>query len=167
MIMKSSHNGKGGVHVTETPDVSHIRNVDVKHEASDVYVQGIATFIGGLTVMTIVVYLLMWGMFRVMTSQEQKEQEGSSPMAMSSKERLPPEPRLQTAPGFGQELAKQAGAKEERQDIPKDALWEVQVLREHWKQTLEKGMKDPSGKVSVMPIEEAKKELLKQGLPAR
>ena len=41
--MKSKHNGDGQVHVTETPDVSHIRNEDVTHEASDVYVRGVAT----------------------------------------------------------------------------------------------------------------------------
>jgi len=165
--MKSTHGGNGKIHVTETPDVSHIRNVDVTHEASDVYVKGIATFILALTVMTIVVYLAMWGLFRVLSAQEQKKEEPRSPMAMSSQERVPPEPRLQSAPGFGEELSKQAGIEEKHKDLPKDPLWEVKVLREHWKNTLEQGVKDQSGKVVVKPIEEAKKELLQKGLPAR
>ena len=34
-------NGHDAGHVTETPDVSHIKNIDVTHEASDVSVSGI------------------------------------------------------------------------------------------------------------------------------
>jgi len=167
--MKSKHTGNGHEHVTETPDVSHIRNVDVTHETSDVYVRGIATFIAGLTIMTIAVYLLMWGMFKVLYSQEENRDEPPSPMAMSSKERLPPEPRLQSAPGFGEGLEKQARAKEgegskdhKQTPEPKDPLWEIKVLREHWKMTLEQGVKDQNGNFVVLPIEEAKKELLKE-----
>ena len=166
--MKSKHNGNGHGHITETPDVSHIRNLDVTHETSDVSVGSIATFIGALTVMTIAVYVLMWGMFRLMEAREQDDPV--SPMAMSQKERLPPEPRLQSAPGFAEELDKQAAVKSEAhaeakgEEQPKDPLWEIRLLREHWKTILEKGVKDPSGKVVVMPIEDAKKELLKQGI---
>lgn len=169
--MKAKHNGNGNVHVTETPDVSHIRNLDVTYETSDVSVGSIAKFIGGLTIMTVAVYLLMWGMFRVMSAQE--EDEPVSPMALSQKERLPPEPRLQSAPGFAEELRKEVAVKGEehaqtlKEEAPKDPLWEIRVLREHWKTALENGVKDPSGKVLVMPIEEAKKELLRQGLPVR
>jgi hypothetical protein len=167
--MKSDSSGNGREHVTETPDVSHIRNVDVTHEMSDVDIRGILTFVAGLTVMTVVVYLLMWGLFRVLFAQEEKKEPPPSPMAMSARERLPHEPRLQSAPGFGEELEKESGAKESQQmdGAPKDPLWEINVLREHWESTLKNGAKDQSGKVIILPIEEAKKELLKQGLPAR
>src|SRR6267378_4368263 len=107
-----SEQSNGHAHVTETPDVSHIRNLDVTHEMSDVNVQGITPFIVGLTVMTLVVYLLLWGMFRVLSTREEKRDEPPSPMAMTGKERLPPEPRLQSAPGFGEELAEEVGVKE-------------------------------------------------------
>lgn len=169
--MKSKHNGNGNVHVTETPDVSHIRNLDVTHETSDVSVGAIATFIGGLTIMTIAVYVLMWGMFRMLNAQQ--EDEPTSPMALSQQERRPPEPRLQSAPGFGEDLEKQTAVKGEEHPpaqgelTPRDPLWEIRVLREHWKTTLEHGVKDESGKVLVLPIEDAKKELLRQGLPVR
>lgn len=168
--MKSEHsNGHG--HVTETPDVSHIRNLDVTHEMSDVHVQGITTFIAGLTIMTIVVYLLMWGMFRVLSSQEAKKDDPPSPMAVTGKERLPPEPRLQSAPGFAEELDKEAGLKESEHaqgpPKPKDPLWEINVARTQWESILKNGAKDQSGKLVVLPIDEAKKELLKQGLPVR
>lgn len=169
--MKSKHNSNGHGHVTETPDVSHIRNVDVTHELSDVNTRGIITFIGGLTVMTIVVYLLMWGMFRVLSEQETAKEAPPSPMAMNGKDYLPPEPRLQGAPGFGEELEKEAGVQEGEKPAgppkPKDPLWEIKVLRAHWESTLKNGATDPSGKLVVLPIEDAKKELLRQGLPVR
>lgn len=171
--MKSQHSGNGHGHVTETPDVSHIRNLDVTHEMSDVHTQGIMTFIAGLTVMTIVVYLLMWGMFRVLNTQEEKRDssEPPSPMAMTGKERLPPEPRLQSAIGFGEELEKEGGVKESEhaqgEPKPKDPLWEINVVRTQWESILKNGAKDQSGKFVILPIEEAKKELLKQGLPVR
>ncbi|MCU1267090.1 MAG: hypothetical protein JWM21_3408 [Acidobacteria bacterium] len=167
--MKSEHRNNGHGHVTETPDVSHIRNLDVTHELSDVNIKGIITFIGGLVVMTIVVYLLMWGMFRVLARREQEEPV--SPMAMTGKARLPPEPRLQGAPGFAEELEKEAGVKEgeksEGPPQPKDPLWEIRALREHWHSALVNGEKDATGKTLTLPIEDAKKELLKQGVPVR
>ena len=169
--MKSKDSGNGHAHVTETPDVSHIRNVDVTHEMSDVHTQGIFTFIAGLTVMTIVVYLLMWGMFRVLSTREEKRDEPPSPMAMTGKERLPPEPRLQAAPGFAEELDKEVGVKESAHapgpPQPKDPLWEINVVRAHWESILKNGAKDQSGKFVILPIDDAKKELLKQGLPVR
>jgi hypothetical protein len=167
--MKSEHSGNGREQATETPDVSHLRNVDVAHEMSDVHIRGIVTFIVGLTVMTVAVYLLMWGMFRLLNTQETKKDLPESPMAMRGKDRLPPEPRLQSAPGFGEDLEKEAGVKPalELELSPRDPLWEINVLREHWEHTLTNGAKDQSGKLVVLPIDEAKKELLKQGLPAR
>ncbi len=169
MTMKSDHNGNGRGPAKETPDTSHLRNVDVAREMSDVDIRGIMTFVVGLTAMTIVVYLLMWGMFRLMNTQETKKDLPESPMAMRGKERLPPEPRLQSAPGFGKALEKEAGAErpQELDGFPKDPLWEIKVLREQWQYTLDNGARDQSGKVVILPIDEAKKELLKQGLPAR
>ena len=67
-----SKNPNGNIHRTETPDVSHIRNVEVTHERSDVNVSAIVKFVLALTVMTVVVYILMWGMFRLFYAQGQK-----------------------------------------------------------------------------------------------
>ena len=161
-------------HVTETPDVSYIKNVDVTHEASDVYVSGIARFVVGLTLLTIAVCFLMWGLFRMF---EAGSVEPTRPlMAVSDKERLPPEPRLQGAPGFAEELEKQNktgkveehGAKQpEDAGKPKDPLWEIRALRAHWSDVLEHGPVDKSGQRYGMPIEKAKEEIIKQGLPVR
>jgi hypothetical protein len=170
--MKSDHSSNGRGHTTETPDVSHLRNVGVAHEMSEVNIRGVLTFLIGLTVMTIAVYLLMWGMFRVMFAQEDsKETKDSppSPMAMRGDKRLPAEPRLQSARGFGETLEKEAGETPTSKSsaTPKDPLWEIDVLRKYWQTTLEKGTRDQSGKPVVVPIEEAKKQLLSQGLPMR
>jgi hypothetical protein len=161
-------------HVTETPDVSYIKNVDVTHEASDVYIAGIAKFVVGLSVLTIAVFFLMWGMFRLFETRAKEPPR--SPMALSGQERLPPEPRLQGAPGFAEKLEKQsapASAEEpaeghaKESEKPKEPLWEIKGLREHWNDVLEHGPLDPKGKRYGLPIEKAKEEILKQGLPVR
>lgn len=168
----TERNHKTG-HVTETPDVSYIKNVDVTHEASDVYIGGIARFVAGLSVLTIAVFFLMWGLLRMFETRTKEPPR--SPMAFSDQERLPPEPRLQGAPGFAEELGKSGieKAKEGKaivsgeKELPKDPLWEINVLRQHWNDVLERGPVDQNGQRYGMPIEKAKEEILKQGLPVR
>ena len=167
--MKSNHEGNGPAHVTETPDVSHIRNVDVTHETSDVSIRGVATFIVALTIMAIIVHILMWAMFGVLNTRDEKTERPPSPMALTGSERLPPEPRLQVAPGFGEQL-NSAVKKEENakaSDQPRDPLWEINVVRDQWATTLKDGSKDQNGNVVAIPIEDAKKQLLEKGLPSR
>jgi hypothetical protein len=160
-------------HETETPDVSYIKNVDVTHEVSDVHVPGIVKFLVGLSVLTIATFLLMWGLFRVL--QKQANEPPRSPMALTEKDRLPPEPRLQGAPGFAEDLEKTAAIKQEESGSaitagasqPRDPLYEIHILRQHWNDVLENGPVDQSGRRYGMPIEKAKEEILKQGLPVR
>jgi len=160
--MSTKHNGN--IHRTETPDVSHIRNVEVTHERSDVDVGGILKFIIGLTLMTIAVYLLMWGFFRLLTAQAKKE-PAPGPMAMSEKERLPPEPRLQGAKGFAEELQKATKTIDDGR--PLDPKWEIHVLRQMWDDSLKNGMRDSNGQVVGMPIEDAIKKVAESNLPSR
>jgi hypothetical protein len=158
-------------HVTETPDTSHIKNIDVTHEVSDVYVGGIAKFTVGLVVLMIASFLIVWGMFRALNSRITEPPR--SPMALSEKDRLPPEPRLQGAPGFADELEKAAQAKNENKGevsnqiknlapLPKDPLWEIRVVRDQWNDVLKNGPVDSNGQRYGMPIEKAKEEVLKQ-----
>ncbi len=154
----TSHDSNGKAHVTETPDVSHIKNVDVTYEHSDISIGGVLKFIIGLTVMAIVVHLLVWGMFKTLNSQEAKNDPPPAPMALSETERLPPEPRLQTAKGYsveGQNLEL------------KEPEAELKVVQQKWKDALEKGPVDDKGQHYGMPIEEAKKKIVEEGLPAR
>jgi len=160
-------------HGTETPDVSYIKNVDVTHEISDVQVPGIVKFLVALSVLTIATFILMWALFRAF--ENQATEPPPSPMALTNKDRLPPEPRLQGAPGFAEDLEKRAAIKREESGSaitagaaqPKDALYEIKILRRHWDDILEKGPVDQSGQRYGLPIEKAKEEILKQGLPVR
>src|SRR5258706_1947800 len=86
-------------HATETPDVSHIKNPHVTHEAGDVNVSGILKFVMGLTVLGVVVFVLMWGMFRLLNAQEAEKEPEAGPLAMTEEGRLTPEPRLPGADG--------------------------------------------------------------------
>ena len=77
-----------------TPDASYIQNPDVSHEASDVNVRSIIIFAGGLLVFGIIVQVLMRFMFQYMEDQARKADPPPRPMALTEKERIPPEPRL-------------------------------------------------------------------------
>ena len=92
-------------------------------------------------------------------------------MAQTGNDRLPPEPRLQSAPGFSESLERNKPKTEKEEaaadkDKPKDPLWEIKALREEWKKTLEQGPVDQNGTHYGMSIEKAKEEVLKQ-LPVR
>jgi hypothetical protein len=156
----SKHKNNGKLHVTETPDVSHIKNLDVTHEASDVSVGGILKFVVGLTVFAVVVHVLMWGMFRLLKAQEEKE-PSPGPMAMTEQERLPPAPRLQAATGFGIKL--ENGEWVNLENTEPEA--EYRVLRAQWDQIL--SGKDQSGRVVGMPIDQAMEKVLESGVPLR
>ena len=160
-------------HVTETPDVSYIKNVDVTHEISDVYVSGIVKFLIALSVLTIATFFLVWGLFR--SFDKQATDTPPSQMALTEYDRLPPEPRLQGAPGFAADIEKKTATRTEESASaitagaarPKDALYEIEILRRHWNDVLTNGPVDQGGQRYGLPIEKAKDEILKQGLPSR
>ena len=162
-MARTKHNGNGHdrLHITETPDVSHIKNLDVTHEASDVSVSGVAKFVGGLTVLCMVVFVLMWGLFRFLYAQEDTK-EHTGPMAMTPLERLPPDPRLQAAKGFGVKLENGEWVNLENREP--DA--EYRVLREQWESELNCGDGGERTHLTLcVPIDQAMKKVL--GLPSR
>lgn len=152
-----SHAEQHGGHITDLPDVSYIKNIDVTHEASDVSVEGILKFVVGLTLMTAAVCVLMWALFKLLDSQVVKKnvQAQPGPMAMSEHERLPPEPRLQSAPGFGVKLESGDTVNLEL-SAPQSEYW---ALKAQWEQVLANGKKDQSGRQVAIPIDEAIKRL--------
>jgi hypothetical protein len=159
--MAEKHRGDG--HRTETPDVSHIRNVDVTHERSDISVRGVLTFVVALTIAAIAIHIGVWLLFRYFDRQEAKA-PGPGPMALTQGERLPPEPRLQAAPGF--EITLENG---EKIQLGKAApQTEYRILRQQWEENLKTGLKDSSGNVVGMPIDAAIDKVLSGGgLPSR
>jgi hypothetical protein len=157
----AKHTGNG--HQTETPDVSHIRNVEVTHETSDINVNGVLTFVVALTILTVAVYIGMLLLFNQFQRQAARE-AGPGPMALKESERLPPEPRLQAAPGF--QITLSDGAKVNLEKREPQA--EYKSLLEDWNRNLNGEAKDASGQPVSMPIEEAMKKVVSgQGLPSR
>jgi hypothetical protein len=155
------HGRRDDIH--ETPDVSHIQNPDVTHEESDVNVRAILQFVLGLLFFAVVVHILMWYMLKLMEQRQEQRTPPPSPMALTDKERLPPEPRLQAAPGFGVDAGEGR-----RVDLGlKEPTAELKVVREQWDRVLKEGQKDQSGNVISIPIEEAKRQLIEKGLPTR
>ncbi|HVG39822.1 MAG TPA: hypothetical protein VM870_11065 [Pyrinomonadaceae bacterium] len=86
-------------HETETPDTTHIHNEDVAHEESDVNVRGILWFVVGLAILTAVSFVLMRGLFVLYEMQAEASEPQVAPLARQGDDLLPPEPRLQLAPG--------------------------------------------------------------------
>ena len=151
-------------HKTETPDVSHIRNVEVTHETSDISVRGVLTFVVVLTIGTAAVSAGMWLLFRYFDSQAAKERQ-PGPMALRTREqRLPPEPRLQAAPGF--EVTTEDGR---QVNLEKKAPQEeYRVLKRQWDETLLNGVRDRSGNTVTLPINIAIDKIVAgENLPTR
>ena len=158
-MKKDKQNG----HKTETPDVSHIRNVEVTHETSDISVKGVLTFVVILTLATAAISAGMGLLFKYFEAQEAKEPK-RGPMALTeTKDRLPPEPRLQSAPGF--EITLEDGKKVDLQNAIPQA--EYRELRKQWDENLSTGLKDQSGNVVGMPIKQAMEKIVSTGLPSR
>jgi hypothetical protein len=161
-MAKQSGNG----HKTETPDVSHIRNVECAHETSDVNVNGVLTFVVGLTILTIGVFIGLIFVFNYFKGQAAKEVQ-PGPMALSPQERLPPEPRLQLAPGFGVTL--EDGTRVNLQTtVDTRPQAEFATLNAQWEKELNGEIKDASGNSKTIPIKDAIKQVVAgEGLPSR
>jgi len=158
------HKEKGDGHRTETPDVSHIRNVEVTHETSDINVRAVLTFAVVLTVSTFIVAFGLRYLFKFFNAQEAKSpRPGRMALKQDDPKRLPPEPRLQAAPGF--EVKLENG---QTVNLGKAApQTEYRVLRLQWEENLKTGLKDQSGQVVGMPIDDAINKIVSEGLPAK
>jgi len=116
-----------------------------RREESDVSIPGLAKFGVALVALGIVANLLVWGMFDYFNKTAEKSQ--ASPPPMFKGNQLPPEPRLQGAPGH------QTTALE---DIFEMRQREEKILGSYgW-------VNQESGIVHI-PIGEAKKLILQKG----
>lgn len=145
--------------IHETPDVSYITNPDVAHEESDVAVRPLLWFVGGLTFFTIVVCLAMLLMFKFFQGREESQELAASPLARQGEERLPPEPRLQLAPGWA--VTNDQG---KRQDLSYSTQtsyvpqpWSEWILvNQEWQHELkEYGWADQQAGTARIPVERA------------
>ena len=149
------HRRKRSDDIHMTPDVSYISNPDVAHEHTDVPVAPVAWFVVGLFVFGVAVAALMGGLFTYFDQRERTAEPPASPLARRGAERLPPEPRLQVAPGFGVRREDNSWINLERLPEPQS---EYRVLREIWDNELKnyEWVNQTAGTVRI-PIEEAKR----------
>jgi hypothetical protein len=123
---------------------------------SDVNTRGILWFVLFLAALIVVSLLLLRGMYNIFESMA-RAAEGERPvMARTSEERLPPEPRLQGAPGY----------KVEGENLElKEPQAEWKVVRRKWQEEMESyGVVDPDQKIARIPIEEAIKTVAREGI---
>jgi len=119
-------------------------NEDVAHEDRDVSLRSVLVFALAIAVITAVVLVSMWGLFEVFERQAAQNDPVLSPHAVPAGQ-LPPEPRLLT-----------------------DEPLNLQTVKTGEREALDGyGWIDQQNGVARIPIEEAKKRLLQQGLPVR
>ena len=144
-----------------TPDASYIQNPDVSHEESDINVRSVIVFGAGLLVFGIIVHVLMSLMFNYMESRAERDEAAHrrGPMAFTEKERLPPEPRLQVAPGFGINLGEGKAPINLQLREPQA---EYNELHKIWLNDLQ-GQPDPRTGRAGMPIDQAMQQVITNG----
>ena len=117
----------------------------------------------GLFILIVITFGLMWALLNVFQESFEPEKGASGPMALTEKERLPPEPRLQTAPGF--QVAGPNGPINLELRAPQD---EWRELSKQWEVMLKEGQKDPhTHAVTSLPIAEAKQKFLSKQVKAK
>lgn len=141
-----------------------VGDLNKAHEGNEIQLKGIMYFAGGLLLLIVITFALMWALLKVMKDAHREENARQpNPMLESDKERLPPEPRLQLAPGFGVESQK--GWVNMELGAPQA---EYRELKKQWDDVWEHGLKDPkTGAVTVMPIDHAIDRFLAKNVKAK
>jgi len=132
------------------------------YESNVVDAKLIVYFTGGLFLLIVITFGLMWVFqYWVLEAQwAEDDKKNELPMALKGDEKLPPEPRLQSAPGFG------VDSKGGRVNLElREPQAEYRELLKQWEDEWENGQKDEqTGTVITLPIEAAKEKVLKDGL---
>jgi hypothetical protein len=135
-------------------------DIEAGYERNDIQLKGIMYFGVGLLVLIVITFGLMWALYGVLEGEFAERHASRNPMQLSDRDRLPPEPRLQGAPGFS--VQSQNGPVNLELTVPQAEYWE---LKKQWDDLIKNGVKHPeTGTVIAMPIEEAKAKVLEQDL---
>lgn len=138
-------------------------DVELGYERNDIQVKGIVYFTAGLALLIVITFGLMYALYGVLEEEAKVRQASNNPMQLKDKDRLPPEPRLQGAPGFG--VDSPMGRVNLELTVPQSEYWE---LEKQWKEVWANGTKHPeTGTMITMPIDMAKERLLQQNIKAR
>ena len=133
------------------------------YEKNEIQIGGIVVTGIFLVITCVVAFWLMW---YLQTKYEEiwtaADKQNTLPMALNESEKLPPEPRLQGAPGFGVDSPK--GRINLELKDPRSEWWELQKI---WKTQAEDGQKvvaNGQETIITLPIEAAKERLLQEGV---
>lgn len=129
-------------------------NLEVRHERNEVNIGVIVRFGVWLVVAGIVINFIAWGLFHYFSNREDRLEPPPPPLVSSPSDRLPPDPRLQGAPGSKFPL--------------QNPVLEMEAYKKAEEDLLDSyGWADKqAGRVRI-PIERAKQILLQRGLPSR
>ena len=120
-------------------------NAATAHEESDVNVSAVLRYGMGLVAIAVVVHVCLWLLLGVFERQNERRQTQVYPMAAGDQNRLPPAPRFQENP-----------------------QQELQELRAKQRALLEGyGWVSKEAGIARIPIEDAMKIVVQQGLPTR
>ena len=136
-------------------------NLDKPYEQNLIGLRGIIIFGDCLFLLCVVTFGLMFFLQNVLEDQaKETDRINQNPMTkgMTGKDFLPPEPRLQSAPGFG------VDSENGRVNLElRNPQAEYDELHKQWEKLWKDGQKDAkTGTVVTLPMDEAKKKLLEQ-----
>ncbi|MBX3243780.1 MAG: hypothetical protein KF685_04930 [Acidobacteria bacterium] len=138
-------------------------DIELGYERNEIQLKGVIYFGVGLFLLIVITFGLMYILWGVMEQRSAEEHAVRNPMQLSERDRLPPEPRLQSAPGFGVDSPN--GRVNLELAVPQAEYWE---LKKQWDDLRKNGRKDSeTGIVIAMPIDQAKEEFLSQGVKSR
>ncbi|MEO6589314.1 MAG: hypothetical protein ABIP06_08420 [Pyrinomonadaceae bacterium] len=135
---------------------------DKPYEQNIVGLRGVIYFAVGLFLLVVITFGLMWLLLNVFEEQSlDTDNAERNPMQLSEKDSLPPEPRLQGAPGFG------VDTKDGRVNLElrnPQAEWETiqEVNKDLWENGRKIKNEDGTDTFTVLPIEQAKERILEQ-----
>ena len=140
-----------------------VSELDKPYEQNVIGFGGIYKFAIGLLLLIIVTFALMMLLSSVLEQNAAETKSSNNPLVMSERERLPPEPRLQIAPGFG--VDSPDGRINLELNAPQS---EYRELKRMWDDIRAHGTKDHrTGATISIPIDEAKSMVLQENLKAK
>lgn len=142
---------------------SSLTDLDQPYEQNVVGIKGIVYFAVGLFMLIVITFGLMYALWGVFEQDAIQTKSSDNLLRMSDKERLPPEPRLQLAPGF--EIQGPQGSVNLELREPQA---EYRELRKIWDEMIKNGGKDPeTGALVSMPVDQAIDMFLEQPVKAK
>lgn len=142
---------------------SSLADLDKPYEENVIGIKGIAYFAIGLFLLIVVTFGLMYALWGVLEQDAVQTKSSTNPLILSDTERLPPEPRLQGAPGF--EVRGPAG----RVNLElREPQAEYRELKKIWAEQIKNGQKHPeTGMTITMPLDAAIDKMLGQAIKTK